>query len=68
MTALFEDAHCEESGIIERLIAENEALRMRLVECQAAVVRWASRAEQAEDLLALRSSAQFASTLGIGMG
>ena len=47
-----DDRMPHDGGIIERLIAENETLRKRLVECQAAVLRWASRAEQAETQLA----------------
>ncbi len=47
-----DDRMPHDGGIIERLIAENETLRTRLAECQAAVVRRATRAEQAETQLA----------------
>ena len=52
MSALTAAAHDEDGDTIARLLLENLDLRARLLECQDAVIRWAARAEKAEDRLA----------------
>lgn len=52
MSALSAAAHDEDGDTIARLLLENLDLRARLLECQDAVIRWATRAEKAEDRLA----------------